>query len=265
MADEGWIKLHRKITKSLVWTDPQRLKLWLLILIKARHVPGTVPFNGREQHLNSGQLVTGRVALRDEMNAGVRPSLKVNSSFIYRALKDFESLGMLNIKSNPQFSVITVLNWNEYQQSEQLTNSSRTANEQLTNTNKNVKNEKNVPTTTEERAAAGFYEQNFGVLSPFVIQKIEDWVGDFQEVGASEPEANQILVKGMEIAISRNKRSFGYVEGILRDWESKHLNSVASIEGEEAKFKAAKQARGSAKPQATYDSSRTISDDDLPF
>lgn len=147
MADGGWIKLHRKITKSSVWTDPQRLKLWILILTKARHDAGTVTFNGREQHLNIGQCITGRVSLRDEMNQGVRPSLKVNSSFIYRALKDFESLEMLNIKTTAQYSVITVLNWDEYQQSEQVTNSSRTANEQLTNTNKKGKKGKKEPTS----------------------------------------------------------------------------------------------------------------------
>lgn len=156
MADGGWIKLHRKITKSVVWSDPQRLKLWILILTKARHTDGVVPFNGREQRLNIGQCITGRVALRDEMNLGVRPALKVNSSFIYRALKDFESLGMLNIESNSQYSVITVLNWDEYQQSEQVTNSSRTANEQLTNTNKNVENEQEVKPDSPAKAEPSF-------------------------------------------------------------------------------------------------------------
>jgi hypothetical protein len=160
MADGGWIKLHRKITKSVVWSDPQRLKLWILILTKARHTDGVVPFNGREQRLNIGQCITGRVALRDEMNLGVRPALKVNSSFIYRALKDFESLGMLNIESNSQYSVITVLNWDEYQQSEQVTNSYRTANEQLTNTNKNVKNEQEVKPSSHKSTKRTYDEQS---------------------------------------------------------------------------------------------------------
>ncbi|HZG23321.1 MAG TPA: hypothetical protein VEZ17_02015 [Chitinophagaceae bacterium] len=90
-----------------------------------------------------GEFVTGRHELASEFNEGVKPSEKVSPSTVWRYMKNFEKWQMLNIKSGNKFSVISVTNWSEYQQSEQQVNSKWTANEQQVNTNKNVKNEKN--------------------------------------------------------------------------------------------------------------------------
>ena len=50
---------------------------------------------------------------------------------------------MLNIKTHSKFSIITICNWDEYQQDEQQVNNRRTTDEQQVNTDKNVKNDKN--------------------------------------------------------------------------------------------------------------------------
>lgn len=143
MADGGWIKDFRKSVGSLPWSSGDLFKLWHLCLYKASFDDRDITFNGMTVSLNRGQFVTGRTAMRDKMNEGVKPAQQVNSSFVWRGLKKFEKAGMLNISSNPKYSVITIVNWDKYQESEQLPNSYRTATEQQTDTNKNYKNDKN--------------------------------------------------------------------------------------------------------------------------
>lgn len=147
MSDQGWIKLYRKIQSSFVWTNSDQLKLWLLILMKANHSQNKFLFNGQEITLNSGQMVTGRVALASEMNAGVQSGQQVNSTSVWRWLKKFESEQMLNIKSTSKYSVITVLHWGEYQQSEHQVDINRTSSEHQVDTNKNDKNDEKKDTS----------------------------------------------------------------------------------------------------------------------
>jgi len=267
MADGGWIKIYRKMRQSFVWTDANVLKLWMLILFKASHSGNKFLFNGREVSLNSGQLVTGRAALTSEMNEGVRSGQQVNSSFVWRTLKRFEESQMLNIDSNPQYSVITVLNWDAYQRDEQQVNNDRTTTEQQTNTIKNEKNAKNEKnsTTTGNLISLETYQKNFGSISPLIREKITDWIGDFQSIGSTQEQADKIIGQGMEIAVTRNKRSFGYVEAILRDWEGKGLNTVEAIDAENAQWAASHSHTSMGRKTPVYQDSSIIDDDDLPF
>lgn len=264
MADAGWIALQRKIQKSFVWANPYVLKLWLLILFKAGYSENKFLFNGKEVRVDRGQFVTGRVALASEYNEGATREHMLSPTSINRWLKKFRDLGMVDIQSNARYSVITVINYDAYQSTGQLVDTRRTTSGQQADTIEQENKNNNISTTTEGREAANFYQANFGMLSPFNIQKLENWVSDFQSIGASESEANKILVKGMQIALTRNKRNLGYAEAIYRDWEGKGLNSVAAIDGEEAKFQADKQPSGGQrrkKPDITTEPTQ----DDLPF
>ena len=139
----GWIKLHRKIKENPIFANSDMFKLWALCLIKATHKEHDQLVGNQMVKLLPGEFVTGRHELASEFNEGVKPSEKVSPSTVWRYMKNFEKWQMLNIKSGNKFSVISVTNWSEYQQSEQQVNSKRTANEQQVNTNKNVKNDKN--------------------------------------------------------------------------------------------------------------------------
>ncbi|EQM28638.1 replication protein [Bacillus licheniformis CG-B52] len=139
----GWIKLHRKIKENPIFANSDMFKLWALCLIKATHKEHDQLVGNQMVKLLPGEFVTGRHELASEFNEGVKPSEKVSPSTVWRYMKNFEKWQMLNIKSGNKFSVISVTNWSEYQQSEQQVNSKWTASEQQVNTNKNVKNEKN--------------------------------------------------------------------------------------------------------------------------
>jgi len=140
----GWIKLHRKLKDSLVFDNPDLLKVWIWCLLKATHDDYTQMIGLQEVELKKGQFIFGRKVAANE--------LKMSESKTYRLIKKLEKMQNLNIKANNKFSVITIKNWEIYQsdnnnneqQSEQQMNNKRTTNEQQMNTNKNIKNNKNI-------------------------------------------------------------------------------------------------------------------------
>ena len=140
----GWIKLHRKLKDSLVFDNPELLKVWIWCLLKATHDDYSQMVGLQEVYLEKGQFVFGRKVASSE--------LKMSESKTYRLIKKLENMQNLNIKTNNKFSVITIENWGLYQsddckseqQSEQQMNNKRTTNEQQMNTNKNIKNNKNI-------------------------------------------------------------------------------------------------------------------------
>lgn len=140
----GWIKLHRKLKNSLVFDNPDLLKVWIWCLLKATHDDYIQMIGLQEVELEKGQFIFGRKVAANE--------LKMSESKTYRLIKKLETMQNLNIKTNNKFSIITIANWELYQsdsnnseqQFEQQMNNKRTTNEQQMNTNKNNKNINNI-------------------------------------------------------------------------------------------------------------------------
>lgn len=242
MAKQGWIKVYRKITDSLVWSDPNLLKMWILCLTKASHDESTFNFNGKKILLHSGEFVTGRTAIGAEYNYGAQKRHQISADSSWRLLKKLENMQMLHIKTTTKYSVVTVINWSEYQEVAQHSANNPPTSRQQVATYKNDKNEKNEKKSTTSKSAINFYENNFGVLGPMLIENMNYWISDFKKIGSSTEDANQILIKAMEISIKRNKRSWAYSEAILKDWINKGLNTPGAIDGQENSFQSAKLA-----------------------
>ena len=147
MSKQGYIKLYRQITDTPVWADSDKLKLWLMCLMKATHDEKTQVVGNQIIELKAGQFITGRSALSDDFNHDVKKDRRVDGLTLFRWLSLFEKMEMLNIKKTNKYTLITVLNWDKYQgqrtSNEQQLNNKRTSNEQQLNTNKNDKNVKN--------------------------------------------------------------------------------------------------------------------------
>ena len=137
---EGWIKLHRKILDNpIIFKDKDYLATWIYLLLNATHKEIPALFKGKKIILQKGQLITGRKSMASQ--------LKISESKIYRIINDFKSEQQIEQQTSNQNSLISILNWDKYQQSEQQNeqqmNNERTTDEQPVNTNKNVKNVKN--------------------------------------------------------------------------------------------------------------------------
>lgn len=141
----GYIKLHRQLLDSLQFSDPNYLKVWIWILLKANHKPGRVFMKisrgVTEIKVERGQFVFGRHKASDE--------LSMSDSKIYRIIKKFEIEGAITLKSNNHYTLLSVCKYDDYnknednfeQPSEQPTEQ---PSEQPTDTNKNDKKGKNV-------------------------------------------------------------------------------------------------------------------------
>ena len=75
-----------------------------------------------------------------------------------------------------------------------------------------------------------FWESNgFGMIAPKTRQDLAYWVKDFQEIGASEQEALELIQEALKLAINANARRYNYVNGILKNWEAKRYTNVKQV------------------------------------
>lgn len=143
---DGWLKLYRSILDSAVFQDAEILKVWIWLLCNVAFEQHDTMCYGKVIHLKPGQIATGRKKISQ--------CTDLNETKVYRALTALKSLGNIEIKSTNKYSIITVVNWDKYQDengkitsSEQQTNSKTTTEEQQDDSkrtqHKNGKNGKN--------------------------------------------------------------------------------------------------------------------------
>ena len=104
---EGWIKLHRSIIDSAVFSDADVLKVWIWLLCNVAYDDHDVVYLGKVIPLKRGQIITGRQKLSQQIG--------MSEGKIYRATNILKSLGNITVKSNNRYSIITVENWLKYQ------------------------------------------------------------------------------------------------------------------------------------------------------
>ena len=145
--DAGYIKLYRSMWDNPVITkDADHIAIWVYLLTHATHKRTAVMFGGKRIFLKPGELTTGRRVLSREM--------QISESKVQRVLKSFEIEQQIEQRTDRQCRLISIVNWNEYQSSEQRNeqrvNNDRTTSEQRVNTKQECKNER----MKEERGQA---------------------------------------------------------------------------------------------------------------
>lgn len=83
-----------------------------------------------------------------------------------------------------------------------------------------------------------FYENNFGMITPFIAERISDWVNTLSE---------ELVIEAMKIALTSNKQ-FNYAEGILRDWHKRNVKTLSDVQALEKEFKRKKDTGGRLNP-----------------
>ena len=146
----SYVKLYRSIWNNPVVTkDAEYLAVWIWLLTHAEWRAGKcVIFGGNKITLESGQITTGRKEISEKT--------KVEESKVQRILKRFEIEHQIEQVTDHRCRLITIVNWGIYQVSasaseqeseqviEQQVNKCRTSSEQVLNTNKEYKNNKNI-------------------------------------------------------------------------------------------------------------------------
>lgn len=137
---DGWIKVYRSTRKHWVWRNPLYFKMWIDFLFRANHKEKKILMDATIITIKRGEFITSQVKLAKEHNT--------SRGKIRRFLELLENDLMIEQKTTSKFTKIIICNYDSYQDSQptdnQRTTSEQPANNPPTDTNKNVKNDKNV-------------------------------------------------------------------------------------------------------------------------
>ena len=101
------------------------------------------------------------------------------------------------------------------------------------NVNDNVNENDLLLTTTT--TIYSYVENNFGrTLGPVEVEAIDVWLSWFKE---------DIIQQAVKIAVYNNKKTFNYVEGILKNWKSCGYKTLQEINDAEIKRKEKKEEK----------------------
>lgn len=118
---ENWIKLHRQILNWEWYSDTNTFRVFMHCLLMAQRDD----YKYRGVQLKAGQFTTGIFEMAD--------ILGLSNQQVRTALKKLEKSGEINKQSTSQYSIITVNNWNLYQQvNKRITNEQQTNNKRIT-------------------------------------------------------------------------------------------------------------------------------------
>lgn len=141
----GWVKIHRKLLENPLCKSPQWGWVWICLLLMANHEDTSFIWNGEKINLKSGEFLTGRKKLASI--AGVSEGL------IEKILNYLEMEQQIRQQKSTKWRIITILNWDKYQERDSKSNNSVTTTRQQRDTYKNEKNEKKlntIPSSKEE-------------------------------------------------------------------------------------------------------------------
>ncbi|MDB8860131.1 DnaD domain-containing protein [Pediococcus acidilactici] len=96
------------------------------------------------------------------------------------------------------------------------------------------KEETSSPTTTN---IYDLYQSNFGVASPIIIETISQDVNDYGE---------ELVIEAMKRA-KLSQANYRYAQGILKDWASHGVKTLADVQGADAAYNQKQQRRQGGK------------------
>jgi len=137
---EGWIKIYRITLDKPIWvfSTPEQKVILITLLLMANHKENSWEWKGEKYICKPGQFITSLEGIVKKAGKGI------TIQNVRTSLKRFENLDFLTDESTKQNRLITICNWDIYQDKNEEPNNE--ANRQLTTNknDKNVKNDKNI-------------------------------------------------------------------------------------------------------------------------
>lgn len=111
-SNDGYVPLFRKSLESQVFQSPHLWKVWCWCLLKASHKDRWVSMKtgkgDMQVEIKEGQFIFGRESAARE--------LRMRPSSVRNRIVKLSKLQNLNIKTDRQFSIITICNWGGYRE-----------------------------------------------------------------------------------------------------------------------------------------------------
>lgn len=135
---KGWIKLHRQLLECDLWINDDdepfdRRSAWVDLLLRANHKDKQIIFDNALMTVGRGQLVTSVRKLADRWRWSNDKTLKY--------LRLLESLGMITRQSDNRRTLLTIVNYEVYQdtadtEQTQISTQTSTVSERKANTDR---------------------------------------------------------------------------------------------------------------------------------
>lgn len=250
--NNGYVKIHRKLLSNpIVMKDCEHLAIWVYLLLHATHKEMNVIFNGKKIMLKSGQLITGARAIAND--------LEINKDKVQRVLNEFKTDTQIDTLVSPKGRLITILNWEKYQNCDthtdtQLIHNCDTTDTQVihNNNDKNVNNVRNIYSTStnkeinnseqiEKENLFEYVERMFRkTLNPAEYEVINNW------------KNNELTRYAIKEAVLNNACSVKYIERILERYKQNNFQSVGDVL-EDKKLKEEKELTEEEKEILNFD------------
>jgi hypothetical protein len=165
--DEGYIKLWRKSLESGLIQNPHLWTIWCWCLMKATWKPIKQMVGYQMIELLPGQFIFGRRAAADE--------LEVGEQTIRTCMVKLKNLKNLTIKVTNKFSIVTICNWDIYQNEDSTSN--QQSNQQVTSNQPATNHKQEVKEVKELKEVSKKYYGEHVCLTPDEHQKLIDSFG----------------------------------------------------------------------------------------
>lgn len=232
MSNQGWIKLHRKVSENqFCYGDSERLGFWIYLLVLANHKPNTFLLGNQEVSVKEGQFATGRKRLSEITG--------VSEMKVERWLTYLENAQQIGQQKYNKYRVITIRKWGTYQQDEQENaqqlNNRRTTDEQQMNTNKNDKNEKNIYLNAQDSPALSDFDKEMqnrdeDINTPSKPKTVGEIYLESKEAQATSSISQEFQVQALDIIEALNiqpNRKGAYFAAVKRFPRVKILEAYA--------------------------------------
>lgn len=152
--NEGWVKTYRSLTDHWVWQDKPFSKgqAWMDLLLMVNHSEKKILIDGKLENVERGQTVSSIRKLCDRWGW--------SNTKVKNFLKMLENDSMIHVKSDTKKTVITIVNYSVYQDSEnEKTTLKRQSSDTETSQKHTNKNDKNEKKSNIKRFTPPTYEQ----------------------------------------------------------------------------------------------------------
>lgn len=241
--ENGFIILSRKMINWGWYKETNTVRLFIHCLFKANWKDGN--FEGKV--IPRGSFVTSLSKLSEELSSNKQ---KFTVQSVRTSLKHLVSTNELTINSTNKYTVITVNNYDKYQDlnklfNKQLTNNQQTTNKQLTTIENNKDNKNNKTSNIYNNNIYNFVEQNFGrTLGPAEYEEISNW------------KDNELTRYAIKQSVLSNKCVVKYISRILSAYERENIKTVQQAQERERKYNEARRTNVASAKYKTSEQKR---------
>lgn len=253
----GWISLHRSIQKHWLFEEKRkfsRFEAWIDILMMVNHTDNKIMHDGDLITVKRGQRITSLRQL------GERWSWSITK--VDKYLKILESDGMLDVKKDTKKTVLTVVNYDDYQdedlkkrrrndsektEKKHRSNTEKTQKKTNNNDNKENNDDNDVVVGDDFASIYNLYQENIEqVPSPITTEKLTQ---DIDHYG------KELVAYAIKKAALNNSHNYKFIDYLLKDWRKRNLTTIKAVKQYEQQRQ--EQKEKSYKPRVVQSKEKT--------